>query len=237
MIPILLIAGNVLREQRWPVLFLVVWAAVSAGVYGFGEKAELVESDFLFLLGQQAVYAVGFSAFVAAFAVHNERKSRRILAVLSKSIGRGQYLAGMLAGVCLCFTIYCAAIGLASSWGARKLGVPAEQYVWLVVVLLASCLLAAAIALFFSVFLNPLTATAATALVVASPAVLAPYLGEAWAYSVPIYALSTSLLHFSVDPAWHQGGGLVGLAVVEAAVFWLAATWVFERRDIAVAVE
>jgi len=137
----------------------------------------------------------------------------------------------------VCFAIYCTAIGLSSFWGARKLGVPAEEFAWLVVVLMASCLLAAAIALFFSIFMNPLLGTAATALVVAAPAVVAPLLGEAWANAIPVYTLSSSVLRFSLDAGWYPGGGLVAMAALEALVFWLAATWVFARRDIAVAVE
>ncbi|HSA92239.1 MAG TPA: hypothetical protein VLE48_04455, partial [Terriglobales bacterium] len=95
----------------------------------------------------------------------------------------------------------------------------------------------AAIALFFATFLDPLPATAATALVIAAPAALERMLGAAWANAIPVYSLSASAMHFSYDPAWSPGWGGVAVAVVETIVFWLAASWVFERRDIAMAVE
>lgn len=236
MIAVLLIAGNLVREQRWPTLFLVLWSGVVALAFTWGEE-ELIQNDFVFLLGQEALYAVAFATFVAAFSVHNERRSRRILAVLSKAVERRQYLAGMLLGVLLCCAAYCVSIGLSSLWIARNMDVPGWQFIVLTAVLLMTCAVAAAIALFFATFLDPLPATAATALVIAAPAALERMLGAAWANAIPVYSLSASAMHFSYDPAWSPGWGGVAVAVVETVVFWLAASWVFERRDIAMAVE
>ncbi|MGH9650008.1 MAG: hypothetical protein ACRD3I_06000 [Terriglobales bacterium] len=237
MIPVLLIAGNVIREQRWPVIFLVLWSGIIAVAFSFGYDVELVQNDFVFLLGQQALYAVGFSAFVSSFSLHNELRSRRILGVLSKAIARGQYLAGLLLGVCACSTLYCAAIVLSSVWIARGLAFSAVQFAWLAVVLVAACLLTAAMALFFSTLLNPLPATAATAFLIALPAVLALALGDAWARVIPVYAITSAVLRFSFDAAWAPGAGVLALALAESVAFWLAASWTFAHRDIAVAVE
>lgn len=235
--PILLIAANVIREQRWPVIFLLLWSGVIAVAFSFGYDAELVQNDFVFLLGQQGLYAVGFSAFVSAFSLHNELRSRRILTVLSKAITRGHYLAGLLLGVFACSTLYCLAIVLSSLWIARGLGYQAVQFVWLAAVLILACLLTAAISLFFATFLNPLPATALTAVLIALPAVLALALGDAWMQTIPVYAITSAVLRFSFDEAWAPGAGVIGLAFMEALAFWLAASWTFARRDIAVAVE
>ncbi len=237
MIPVLLIAGNVIREQRWPVIFLLLWCGVIAVAFSFGYDAELVQNDFVFLLGQQGLYAVGFSAFVSAFSLHNELRSRRILGVLSKAITRGHYLAGLLLGVFACSTLYCIGVVLSSVWIARGLGFDAAQFVWLAVVLILACLLTAAIALFFSTFLNPLPATAVTAVLIALPAVLALVFGDAWVQTIPVYAITSAVLRFSFDAAWAPSGGVLALALVEAVAFWVAASWTFARRDIAVAVE
>jgi hypothetical protein len=237
MTPILLIASNVIREQRWPVIFLVLWCAIIAGAFSFGYDVELVQNDFVFLLGQQGLYAVGFSAFVAAFSLHNELRSRRILGVLSKAIRRGQYLAGLLLGVFACSTLYCLAIVLSSAWIARGLGFDARQFLLLAAVLILACLLTAAMSLFFSTFLNPLPATAATAVFIALPAVLALAFGDAWVHTIPVYSTTSSILRFSFDDAWAPGGRVLLLTLVESVAFWLAASWTFARRDIAVAVE
>ena len=236
MVPILLIAGNLVREQRWPTLFLVLWSGVVAVAFSWGEE-ELVQNDFVFLLGQEALYAVAFATFVAAFSVHNERRSRRILAVLSKAVERRQYLMGMLVGVLLCCAAYCVSIGLSSLWITRKLDFSVWQFVVLTGVLVLACGVAAAIALFFGTFLDPLPATAATALLIAAPAALERVLGAGWANAVPVYSLSASVMRFSFDPTWSPEWGAVAVAVVETMAFWMAASWVFERRDVAVAVE
>ena len=237
MVPVLLIAGNVIREQRWPVVFLLLWCAVIAVAFSFGYDAELVQNDFVFLLGQQALYAVGFSAFVSAFSLHNELRSRRILGVLSKAIVRGQYLAGLLLGVMACSTLYCAGIVLSSAWIARGLPFDAAQFGWLAGVLVAACLLTASMALFFATFLNPLPATAATAVLIAVPAALALVFGNSWAQVIPVYGMTSAVLRFSFDAAWSPGARVLALALAEAITFWVAASWVFARRDIAVAVE
>jgi hypothetical protein len=237
MVPIFLIAGNVIREQRWPVIFLLAWCGIIALAFSFGYDVELVQNDFVFLLGQQALYAVGFSAFVSAFTLHNELRSRRILGVLSKAIARGQYLAGLLLGVFTCSALYCVAIVLSSVWIARGLPISSDQFVWLSVVLVVACLLTAAMALFFSTFLNPLPATAVTAVLIALPAVLALAFGDAWVHTIPVYAVTSAVLRFSFDAGWAPGGGILAWALAEAVAFWLAASWTFAHRDIAVAVE
>ncbi len=236
MLPILLIAANLLREQRMPVVFLVVWSGVIAAAFSFGED-KLIQNDFVFLLGQQALYAVGFSAFVATFSVHNERRSRRILSVLSRAIERRTYLAGILLGVALCFSLYCIAISASSLWITRSLGFQPMEFARLAVVLMVTCLLTAAIGLFFSTFLDPLPATAATALLIAVPGLPAALLGEFWMHTIPVYSLSSSVMRFSFDSAWMPAWSILTWALVEAVGFWIAASWIFERRDIAIAVE
>jgi len=105
------------------------------------------------------------------------------------------------------------------------------------VVLIVACLLTAAMSLFFSTFLNPLPATAATTALIALPAALALAFGDAWVQIIPVYALAKAVLRFSFDAAWSPGGSLLALALAEAVVFWMAASWSFARLDIAVAVE
>ena len=91
--PTLLMAANFLREHRWPVLLLFVWIVFTAGATaGFGRERVSLD-DVVFYVQQQAVYICGFSAFLAANAIYNERKSRRILLVSFEVRGAGRALA------------------------------------------------------------------------------------------------------------------------------------------------
>ena len=93
-----LIAANFLREHRWPVLILFGWIFFMAAATGDFGRGRPVNEDVLFYCQQQAMYICVFSAFLAADAIHNERKTRRILLVLSKAIGRGTYLLAVVLG-------------------------------------------------------------------------------------------------------------------------------------------
>ena len=106
---IFLIAVNFVREQRWPILVLLLWVLLLAFL-GLVTDVHRQREDLLFIFKQVAVYVVVFSVFFGGSAIHNERKSRRILAVLSKAVGRQQYLSGLVGGI----TIAC-------TWHHRKL--------------------------------------------------------------------------------------------------------------------
>ncbi len=95
--PVLLIAGNFFREQRILLALMVAYVVLGGGTLALLPHAPEIE-DVIFLIKQHAAYAVLLGVALASTAIHNERKSKRILAVLSKGITRGQYLAGMLLG-------------------------------------------------------------------------------------------------------------------------------------------
>lgn len=236
MIPVLLIAQNFLREQRWLTVLLVFYAVAGAAVFAYGEK-RVPTADLLFFVKQQALYAILFSVFLAASAIHNERKTRRILAVLSKAVERRQYLAGLLAGTAGVFATYCLAIGLAGSWLMRNSGLHLRELWILLGAAAAASLLTAAITLFFTTFLNPLFATAATALVIATPAALEHALGHGWGNVLPVYAIATTVSKTALAAGHGPGWELPAIAVLETIALWVAASWVFERRDITVALE
>ncbi len=234
--PVLLIAVNLLRQQRWIVLLLVAYVAVLMGV-GTAVSIHGNYRDLVFLIRQLGSYAVLLGFFSGAVAVHNERRSRRILAVLSKGIERRQYLAGLLLGIALMIGVYGAALGAAGAATLLALGLPVAPLLPFLAVLLAACLLAAVLAMFFATFLNPWFALAVSGVVAALPPVLEQYAGGGWSLVLPVYALGASLANFTVYRPWHPGWEMVGVAVAESVALWLTASWVFARRDITVAVE
>ena len=232
---ILLIAVNFVREQRWPIFVLLLWVLLLAFL-GLIADIQRQREDLLFIFKQVAVYVVVFSVFFGGSAIHNERKSRRILAVLSKAVGRQQYLSGLVLGVTIACTIYCFALGITGSWTLGEAGFSVRQVWFLMLYLIVASMLAGTIALMFSTFLNPFFAAGATAMVLGLPAVAA-HVGARWEYVIPIYSLSAAVLKSSFKPAGDALWFPLGLAVVETIVFWALAARIFSRMDIAVAVE
>jgi ABC-type transport system involved in multi-copper enzyme maturation permease subunit len=235
MTPALLIAANFLREQRWLTLVLVLYAVGLAAIFGLSEK-QVSPEDAAFFLRQQSLYAPLFSLFLAVSAIHNERKSRRILAVLSEALTRWQYVAGLLVGILAVLGSYCLAIGLSGVWLVRSARSSVTQLWVRLGMTVVTSVLVSAVALFFSTFLTPIFATAATALAVAVPAALEQTLGRGWGNLLPVYSLvaqvsGTAPEHQSAD--WHA----VAVAVVETLLLWVLASWIFAGWDITTAVE
>jgi len=235
--PVLLIAVNFVREQRWAILVLLLWVLVLAFL-GLATDAARQSEDLLFVFKQVAVYVVAFSVFFGSSAIFNDRRSRRILSVLSKSVGRQQYLSGLVLGMSMASAIYGFALGVTGSWTLGEAGFPVQQVWFLMLCLVVACTLAGSVALMFSTFLNPFFAAGATAAVMALPAMVSYTTGSAgWAYVIPVYQLAATVLKSSFDspgkPVWSP----IIWAIVETAAFWLLSVRIFSYVDIAVSVE
>lgn len=233
--PVRLIAGNFLREQRWPIVILLGWVALLLAATGFSDLRRAPEDVFM-LFQQVAVYILVFSLFFGASAIRNELRTRRILAVLSKGISRRQYVAGLLLGIVLAVLIYCLALGGAGAWVLPQVGVPAARFWFLLLGLVAASLLTACLALFFSIFLHPLLATGATVVIVGAPLLVNAVWSTPWAAAIPVLAIVQNFLNLS-QPATALSGWLILLALAETALLWLASAGLFARKDVALAVE
>jgi ABC-type transport system involved in multi-copper enzyme maturation permease subunit len=231
-----LIAVNFVRENRWPILILSLWIVfTTVATGGFGRERVAVD-DVVFYVQQQAVYICGFSAFLAANAIHNERKSRHILLVLSKAISRGEYLLAMLIGTLAMAAVYAGIFAACCTWLAHRAALPVGG-VWLVAVLVvAGSAIAAAVGMFFSTFLNPYLAIALTVTMFAAPGLAHPG-REPWFRLVPGLPVLLDILHYRFRVGWTMDWGAVVIAAVEATSFWGLAAVVFSYRDIAVPVE
>jgi ABC-type transport system involved in multi-copper enzyme maturation permease subunit len=232
--PVLLIAGNFVREQRWPLITLLAYVVVFGGAMALVGDASA--EDTLFFLRSVGVYGLAFTGLMAASAINNERRTRLVLAVLSKGIERRQYLAGLLVGVMLEAAIYCAAIGAIGTMALARHHQPAVELWELIAVLIASLALAGTAALFFSTFLHPLMATTAAAITLAVLGILGRAAGPAWGQVFPAVTLADALVNFDLR-GWQAPWAAAGWALVHAVLFCALAAAVFSRRDIAVAVE
>ena len=231
-----LIAANFLREHRWPVLILFAWIVLVAAATGDFGRSRPVNEDVIFYCQQQAMYICVFSAFLAADAIHNERKSRRILLVLSKAISRGEYLLAVILGTSTMAIAYALLFGLCGVWLTARAALPNGQLWSIVILVMAGSVIAATVAMFFSTFLNPYVATAMTVLVFCAPGIFRLQ-RHAWSLWLPGLPILVDFLRFSFRSDWTVNWFAGVIAILEAVLFWVLAAAVFNRRDIAVPVE
>jgi ABC-type transport system involved in multi-copper enzyme maturation permease subunit len=231
-----LIAVNFVREQRWPILVLMLWVVLLA-MLGLMLDLHRSREDVLFIFKQLGVYGVAFAVFFGASAIHNERKTRRILAVISKGVSRPQYISGLLIGIGMAVAIFSVSMGVTGAWVLGAGGARASEVWSLIACLMLASILSAAVAVLFSTFFNPLFATLGTAITLGVPAVAAIHFGSRWARAIPAYSLLNQLLQFSFRGETSVPWNLAGLAIFETVTLWLVASWIFSRRDVAVAVD
>src|SRR5215472_4181248 len=230
---IFLLGINFVRSQLMLVAIVLAYVVCLAGFLAFHEQLP----DVLFFIRQQAVYAVALGAMVMIPSIQTERKSRRILGVLSKGIHRWQYLGGLLCGAVLIEGIFCLAVGLASLWLARRGEMPVAGLAELMLMLFLASAAAASVALFCSLFLHPILAVGATALIL-----FFPYAAEARGWHppsqlFPVFSATQAALGFSFQKPL-SGLWRIGMeAILQVIVFWVAASLVFARKDVAVATE
>jgi len=234
--PIWMIALNFVREQRWPILVLQLSVLGLAGL-GLLTDSRQDREDILLLFKQLGAYGVLFSVFFGGSALYNERRSRRILAVLGKAVTRRDYLSGLLLGVMLAAGLFCFVLGFTGTWVLGGIGF-SVSYIWsLMVCVLAACLLASSVALFYSTHLNPWLSALFTGLTLGVPGAIAFQFGGWSGYILPVYSLMRVFIKASFEGPPATALSYVVVAVAEAVGLWLAASWVFGKIDVAVAVD
>ncbi len=229
-------AANFLRQRRWPILLLFGWILLTAALTGDFGRGRPADQDVVFHAQQQAIYICVFSAFLAADALHTERKSRRILLVLAKAVSRAEYLLAVLAGTSALAAVYALLSALCGIWLAARTMLP-NAGVWaLLPLVIAGAMISASVAVFLSTFLNPYFATACTLAIFCAP-ILFHAQRHAWSVWLPGFPLLVQFLRFGFRPDWTLNWMAVVAAVLESIAFWALAAAIFQRRDIAVPVE
>jgi ABC-type transport system involved in multi-copper enzyme maturation permease subunit len=236
MMSLVLMAGNFLRQRRWPVLLLFLWILLTAAIAGDFGRSRTVIDDVVFHAQQQAIYICIFSAFLAADALHTERKSRRILLVLAKAVSRGDYLLAVLAGTVVLAVAYAVLSALCSIWLTTRTMLPSGPVWQLFPLVVAGALISASTAVFLSTFLNPYFATACTLAIFCAPIPFHPMRHAGWIW-LPGFPMLAQYLQFSFRSGWSPNWMSVVATVLEAVALWLLASAIFERRDVAVPVE
>ncbi len=233
---VLLIASNFAREQRWPILLLIL-GVLALALMGLTVDLQKHQEDALFLFKELSIYGIAFSVFFGGSAINTERRSRRILAVLAKSISRSQYVLGLLAGVALAAGLYCFTLGVTGTWLLGDIGFSRAHLWYLMVCLLSACLLSASVSVLYSTFLNPFLATIATALSLTLPAGTMRFAGAGWQNVLPVHTLMDVILQAMFVGNWKADWVLVGISLAQAALICGLAAWIFTSRDVAVAID
>jgi ABC-type transport system involved in multi-copper enzyme maturation permease subunit len=227
MIPVLLISKSFVRQNRWLLMALAAWPFLF-GAFLWSPQGKSSYADVAEVLQQEIIYGVAVVTFLASSAIYNERRSRRIIAVLSKGISRMQYLLGLLLGSLCCAAAYFAAIGGSLLW---LLGYSDDVFAAVSTLFLRGCLAClwmAALALLFSTFVYPFFAAAFSAAIAAIPIAM-PRANLVFAPA----ALMRNAMSFSTAVNWT----MVSIALLESAAILALGAKIFARRDVTVSVE
>lgn len=252
----LAIARNAFREAvRDRVLYnLVLFVLLLIGGAIFlGELSAGQESKIIIDLGLSAMllFGVFIAIFVGVGLVYKEIERRTLYAILSKPIGRGQFLLGKYLGLCLTLLINVLIMGAAVSLALiyiRRGWDPLALKIWPAILLIYfELMILTGVALLFSSFSSP----ALSALMTFFVFIIGHFSGDlknlastsgssaARLLFRALYYLLPNLTHYSViTPAAH---GIVpdassialaaAYAVVYSFVLLAVATLIFSRRN------
>ena len=158
------IARNAFREAvRDRVLYnLVVFALLLiAGAIFLGELSAGQEAKIIVDLGLSAIllFGVFIAIFVGVGLVYKEIERRTLYAILSKPIGRGEFLLGKYLGLCLTLLVNVAIMGVGLSLAlvyVKRGWDPLVARIWPAILLLyVELIILTGVAMLFSSFSSP----------------------------------------------------------------------------------
>jgi len=230
--PIFLIAWNFVRMQWLVIAVMSAYLLGITGLFSFHEK----RAETAFYLQLHSFYVLFLAITLAVSAIQTEKKSRRIVAVLSKGIHRGQYLAGLLCGCAGVVAIFWLLIASGMLLLVSTAGHPTRGLFLMLLALFCCCVAASAVSLFYSIFLHPLVASAAAAITLLLPYVALPAGLQLPGDAFPVFAAVDLLQNFQLN-AMGQAATIGLAAVVWSLVFLGAGALVFSRRDVTISPE
>jgi len=223
-----LLARNFVRQNRWLLIAFVLWPFL-LGAFEWSPHHSADPETVAGLLRQEIFYGVVVVQFLASSAIYNEKRSRRIIGVLSKAVSRAEYLVGLLLACAVFALIYFGAVAASLIWLVRYSTPLLVQCGTLMVCAVCAVLWAASLALLFSTLLHPIAAAS-----FAGAAAFAPF---ALSHPSVILAPAAHLMEAagSFATALHWKALIAALA--EAVAFLVCATQVFRSRDVTVNIE
>ena len=224
---VLLLAGSFVRQNRWLLLVFILWPIV-LGVFVWSPHHTATSADVLEIVQQELLYGLVIVTFLASSAIHNEKRSRRILGVLSKAVSRMQYLLGFLIGAVCFAVVYFLMVDLSVLWLLGAL-TPMKGVMAFSLQGVVASTWAVSLGLLFSTFAYPFIAATIAGAATLGPVIVAgthPILA-------PVAAMIRNAESFS--GAFHPA--VIGIALGESAVFLLLGGAIFSRVDVTTSVE
>src|SRR5207302_2390648 len=226
--PVLLLAKSFIRQNRWLLLAFVLWPFL-LGAFVWAPQHAAARTDVAEIVQQEIFYGVAVAAFLTSSAIYNEKRSRRIIGVLSKAVSRAEYLLGLMLGSGCFAAAYFIAVGVSMIW---LLGfsdsIPSISLKVLWQGIIAS-LWIASLALLFSTFLYPFIAAA-----LAGAIGFAPF---ALSHVNKVLAPMPLLLENAGTGAAAANWIVSGITLSESALFLFVAARIFTLHDVTVSVE
>lgn len=250
------IARNAFREAvRDRVLYnLVLFVLLLiAGAIFLGELSAGQETKIIIDLGLSAMllFGVFIAIFVGVGLVYKEIERRTLYAILSKPVGRGQFLVGKYLGLCLTLLVNVVIMGVGVSLALiyiRRGWDPLAGKIWLAILLIyLELTIMTGVALLFSTFSSPALSALLTFFVFlighfstdlkglanTSSSGVARVLFRALYYLLPnltTYSVITPVAH-GVAPDIQSILLAIAYAVVYSTVLLAAATMIFSGRN------
>ncbi len=251
------IARNAFREAvRDRVLYnLVLFVLLLiAGAIFLGEISAGQEAKIIVDLGLSAIllFGVFIAIFVGVGLVYKEIERRTLYAILSKPIGRGEFMLGKYLGLCLTLLVNVAVMGVGLSLAlivVKRGWEPLALRIWPAIFLIyVELAILTGVAMLFSAFSSPALSALLTFFVFvighfsADLKTLAHSMGSAptrWVFAGLYYLLPNLANYNAITPAAH-GQVPEGRAIAMAAVYGViyigvllaATTLVFSRRNL-----
>ncbi len=250
------IARNAFREAvRDRVLYnLVLFVLLlTAGAIFLGELSGGQEAKIIVDLGLSSIllFGVFIAIFVGVGLVHKEIERRTIYAILSKPIGRGEFLLGKYLGLCLTLLVNVLVMGAGVSLAllyVKRGWDPLITSIWPAILLIyLELAILTAVALLFSSFSSPALSALLTFFVFiaghfsADLKMFAASLGGTaarWFFTGLYYLLPNFANYSQITPAAHgyaPGGTTLLIALLYAALYagvvLAAGTLVFNQRN------
>jgi ABC-type transport system involved in multi-copper enzyme maturation permease subunit len=232
---VLLLAIAFVRHNVWLLIMLMLWPWLFSGVLSFGSENQI--SDYAANLQQEAFYGIVIIGFMATAALNNEQKSRRIIAVLSKAVSRGKYLASFLLGVFLVGLGFALSVGVATWIATLRIQAPLAHLPAFLLAVLISALWIASLSLMFSTFLPPLLTTIFTGVGLAMTWIGLHAASRSWKLLIPTSSIFPALAANPLSPWWRIDWLSLVSASIEIVFFLAIGAWAFQYRDLTRAVE
>jgi len=224
---VLLVGLNFVRMQWLTVVIMALYLLSIASIFAFNEQRQEVS----FFFQSHAFYVLFLGSMLAVPAIQTERKSRRIVAVLSKGIYRWQYLAGLWLGCSMITSLFSLMLGVIAL-GLCRAGHYRSDGLWpMTLALLMGCSMAVAVAVFYSIVLHPLLAVAGTTITLVLPYAVRVIDWRPVAGLFPVWWFSeaTSAFHFNGAP---QATGIIFSALLLTPCYLAMAALAFSKKGV-----